>query len=89
MVGVRAGAKLLLHLGSRSCYHVIMNKSTRVNVKTPKKRAPVTGELVGVRIQPDMAKQIDAWRRGQDDLPGRPEAIRRLIELALKAKPSK
>jgi len=38
---------------------------------------------------PDMAKQIDAWRRGQDDLPGRPEAIRRLIELALKAKPSK
>ena len=49
----------------------------------------MTGELVGVRIQPDMAKQIDAWRRGQDDLPGRPEAIRRLIELALKAKPSK
>jgi hypothetical protein len=26
------------------------------------------------------------WRRGQDDLPGRPEAIRRLVEIGLKAK---
>jgi hypothetical protein len=40
----------------------------------------VTGELVGVRLQPDLAKQIDTWRRGQDDLPGR--AIRRLVELS-------
>jgi hypothetical protein len=29
---------------------------------------------------------IDKWRRKQDDLPGRPEAIRRLVELGLKAK---
>jgi hypothetical protein len=63
-----------------------MRKSTRVNVKTPKKRAPVTGELVGVRIQPEMARAIDDWRRGQDDLPNRPEAMRRLIELALKGR---
>jgi hypothetical protein len=66
-----------------------MKKSSRVNVKTPRKRPPVTGEMVGVRIQPDMAKRIDAWRRRQDDLPGRPEAIRRLVKLGLKAKPSK
>lgn len=26
------------------------------------------------------------WRRNQADLPGRPEAIRRLVELGLKAK---
>lgn len=63
-----------------------MNKSSHVNMKTPKKRAAVTGDLVGVRIQPDMAKQLDDWRRNQDDLPGRPEAIRRLVELGLKAK---
>jgi hypothetical protein len=63
-----------------------MRKSTRDNVKTPKQRAPVTGELVGVRIQPDLAKLIDDWRRGQEDLPNRPEAIRRLIELALRTK---
>ena len=49
-------------------------------MKTPKKRAASTGDLVGVRVQPDMAKQLDDWRRQQDDLPGRPEAIRRLVE---------
>jgi hypothetical protein len=69
-----------------SCYHEDMVKSTHVNTKAPRKRAAVTGELVGVRVQPDMAKQLDDWRRQQDDLPGRPEAIRRLVELGLKAK---
>jgi hypothetical protein len=39
-----------------------------------------------VRVQPDMAKQLDDWRRNQNDLPSRPEAIRRLVELGLKAK---
>jgi hypothetical protein len=39
-----------------------------------------------VRIQPDMAKALDDWRRKQEDLPGRPEAIRRLVESALKMK---
>jgi hypothetical protein len=63
-----------------------MVKSTHVNMKAPKRRAAVTGELVGVRLQPDMAKQLDDWRRQQDDLPGRPEAIRRLLELGLKVK---
>jgi hypothetical protein len=63
-----------------------MAKSTHVNVKTAKKRAAVTGDLVGVRVQPDMAKELDDWRRKQGDLPGRPEAIRRLVELGLKAK---
>ncbi len=55
-------------------------------MKTAKKRAEATGDLVGVRIQPDMAKLIDDWRRKQDDLPGRPEAIRRLVEIGLKAR---
>jgi hypothetical protein len=36
--------------------------------------------------RPDMAKQLDDWRRAQDDLPGRPEAIRRLVDLGLKVK---
>lgn len=68
------------------CYHDDMIKSSRDNMKTPKKRPPVTGDLVGVRVQPEMAKEIDDWRRKQDDLPGRPEAIRRLVEIGLKAK---
>jgi hypothetical protein len=33
-----------------------------------------------------LANQLDDWRRKQDDLPGRPEAIRRLVELGLKGK---
>jgi hypothetical protein len=63
-----------------------MKKTTHVNMKTPKKRAAMTGDLVGVRVQPDMAKLLDDWRRKQDDLPGRPEAIRRLVEMGLKVK---
>ena len=30
--------------------------------------------------------KLDAWAAQQPDLPGRPEAIRRLVELGLKAK---
>jgi hypothetical protein len=41
---------------------------------------------IGVRVDPEFLKLIDDWRRKQDDLPGRPEAIRRLVELGLKAK---
>jgi len=63
-----------------------MTKAPRVNTKTPRKRAVATGDLVGVRVQPELAKQLDDWRREQDDLPGRPEAIRRLVELGLRAK---
>ena len=55
-------------------------------MKTPKRRPAVTGDLVGVRVQPDMAKALDNWRRKQDDLPGLPEAIRRLVDLGLKVK---
>jgi hypothetical protein len=61
-----------------------MDKSTREITKSPKKRAAATGDPVLVRVQPDMAKQLDDWRRRQEDLPGRPEAIRRLVALGLK-----
>jgi len=63
-----------------------MAKATHDTMKPRKSRAAVTGDPVMVRVQPDMAKQLDDWRRKQDDLPGRPEAIRRLCELGLKAK---
>jgi hypothetical protein len=66
-----------------------MANASRDNMKTPKKRPPATGELIGVRIQPDLAKAIDTWRRDQPDLPGRPEAIRRIVDTALKPRKSK
>ena len=34
-----------------------------------------------------MANQLDEWRRKQADLPGRPEAIRRLVEIGLATAP--
>jgi hypothetical protein len=65
-----------------------MRKTTIDRVNPQKQKRPtVTGDPVMVRIQPDMAKALDDWRRKQDDLPGRPEAIRRLVEIGLKAKP--
>jgi hypothetical protein len=41
---------------------------------------------IGVRVDEELLKRIDAWRKKQDDLPTRPEAIRRLCEIALKTK---
>lgn len=46
-------------------------------------------ELKSVRLQmviaPSQVAEIDAWRKTQDDLPSRSEAIRRLVDLALDA----
>ncbi|MFK4507229.1 hypothetical protein [Bradyrhizobium daqingense] len=62
-------------------------KKTTSDRMSPQKRPSGAGDPVMVRIQPDMAKELDDWRRRQEDLPGRPEAIRRLLEQALKVKP--
>ena len=63
-----------------------MAKATREITKSPKKRAPTTGTPVLVRLQDDTLQTVEAWRRNQTDLPSRPEAIRRLVEMGLKAK---
>jgi hypothetical protein len=45
---------------------------------------------IGLRLYPDLEKSINDWRRGQDDRPSIPEAIRRLVEMSLaNAKPAK
>ena len=57
--------------------------------RMPRRRGPPptgVGLLIGVRIQPDDLELLDAWRADQTDAPGRPEAIRRLVELGLKAR---
>ena len=62
-------------------------KSTINSAKKSKRgRPPVESEAVNVRMAIDALQNIDDWRRKQDDLPGRPEAIRRLVDLALKVK---
>lgn len=39
--------------------------------------------LVGTRFQPALLAAIDDWRKAQPDLPTRPEAVRRLVEIGL------
>jgi hypothetical protein len=39
---------------------------------------------INIRVDDEFLKKLDDWRRKQDDLPGRPEAIRRLVEMGLK-----
>jgi hypothetical protein len=61
----------------------------RQTVLAKKRRGPAPtgkGTHVGVRLQPDKLAALDAWASAQDDKPGRPEAMRRLMELGLKAK---
>lgn len=52
----------------------------------PKRRASTTGILVGTRFQAPLLDAIDSWRKAQDDLPTRPEAVRRLVELGMTLK---
>jgi hypothetical protein len=54
--------------------------------KSKRGRPQIESEAVNVRMAKAALESIDGWRRKQDDLPGRPEAIRRLVELGLKAK---
>lgn len=39
-----------------------------------------------MRVPTSFLKHVDDWRRKQPDLPSRAEAIRRLVEIGLKAK---
>ena len=59
-----------------------MTKTTG-DIMKPRKRADQSGAPVMVRLQPDQLDAVDGWRKDQSDLPSRPEAIRRLVELAL------
>jgi len=68
-------------------YDLFMRTSTKK--VTPKKRGrPATGKDPArtFRLSDQFIKSVDAWASAQDDQPSRSEAIRRLVELGLKAK---
>ena len=50
-------------------------------------RSPLSVTLIGVRLHDQQIAEIDAWIAAQDQVITRPEAIRRLVELGLGAKP--
>lgn len=52
-------------------------------MSAPKRRSTTAGRLVGTRFQADLLAAIDEWRKTQPDLPTRPEAVRRLVELGM------
>ena len=58
-------------------------KDTKKSLGRP---ATGIGIQIGTRWPPETVRLVDEWRRAHPDLPGRPEAIRRLVELGLKAK---
>ena len=51
--------------------------------KSKRGRPPVESEAITVRMAADALQKVDDFRREQHDLPGRPEAIRRLVEIGL------
>jgi hypothetical protein len=64
-----------------------MKSATKKDTKKSRGR-PATGIgiQIGTRWSPEIVRLVDEWRREEPDLPGRPEAIRRLVELGLKSK---
>jgi hypothetical protein len=65
-----------------------MTKSTVSNIRKKKRigRPPVGAIPVLVRIPPSEMQPIDDWISKQNGFLSRPGAIRRLVELGLKAK---
>jgi len=66
-----------------------MGKSVRVITKKRRGRPVTTGKgtLIGVRLLDEPLATLDEWIARQKDAElTRPEAIRRLVELGLKAK---
>ena len=64
-----------------------MAKSNKVVPKKTRGR-PATGRdpVTAIRLSKEMRETVDKWADKQADKPGRSEAIRRLVELGLKAK---
>jgi len=48
-----------------------------------KKSRGLPSRVVGVRLYADMIASVDEWRRKESDIPGRGEAIRRLLDRGL------
>jgi hypothetical protein len=91
--GLEPGRKLTLPLGLSLWYQKEMAKSIRDSKKSrPKIGRPKTtgsGQPQVVRMHERQISAIDAWIVMEDPEISRPEAIRRLVELGLKAKGAK
>jgi hypothetical protein len=51
----------------------------------PKRTTGALDETFNMRVPGDTLRRVDEWRRRTPDLPTRAEAVRRLIEIGLRA----
>jgi len=58
------------------------------NVVRKRAGRPPTGQdpVTAIRLSKELRETVDKWADRQDDQPSRSEAIRRLVEMGLKAK---
>jgi len=70
------------------CYQHFMAKTIADSRKKRGRGRPPTGigRALGLRLYPELERDLDAWIAKQSDEPSKPEAIRRLLAKALKTK---
>jgi hypothetical protein len=87
---VRA-APVFQHLAARHFLDIRVSMARQSVISRKKRGPPPTGKGVPilVRIQPPLLRTLDEWIGDQDLSLTRPQAIRRLIEIALAAKSKK
>jgi hypothetical protein len=64
----------------------MVKESTKKKVLPKKRGRPPTGKdpVLTLRAPPALTTEVEAWARRQPDRPSRSEALRRLVEIALK-----
>ena len=60
---------------ARSTYHRRIGKQPKLERQS---------ERFNMKTSPEFLARLDQWRREQSDLPNRSEAIRRLVEIAMR-----
>jgi hypothetical protein len=91
--GVLGAPIVLEHLGGSLGFQAYLlydsNMKSSSKRVIPKKRGrPATGNdpVRSFRMPDELMDRIDTWSADQEDRPSRAEAIRRLVEIGLKAK---
>lgn len=78
-VSVRTEARVPALASVRLLWHYKVTMSNDGPKKSKIGRPRVDTEAVTLRLPRDMLGAVDDFRRGEGDLPSRPEAIRRLL----------
>jgi hypothetical protein len=85
-LGLEPGRKLALPLGLLFLYRLFMAKSISRTEKRTRGRPATNPTSIHLTLAPGPLADVDRWIEKQKEPPSRPEAIRRLVELGLKAK---